>query len=154
MKKFMILLVLLFSVLVVTTTSFTSISEQITYRNLYNKIIECNIKYPDIVFAQAVLETGHFKSNLFQNANNLFGMKLPKKRETVAVGKTNGGYARFTDWESSVYDYSLWQSHIIDRNGELSRSQYYAMLDKIYSKSKGYSFKVKKIINQHQEIFE
>jgi flagellum-specific peptidoglycan hydrolase FlgJ len=134
-----------------TTPSFTS-DDIINYRNLYSKILECNIKFPDVVFAQAVLETGHFRSKLFQNSNNLFGMKLPKKRETVALGKTKGGYAKFNSWESSVYDYSLWQNYILNNKGEVTRKEYLVILDKIYSDSKGYSSKVNKIINDHREI--
>lgn len=146
------LLVFLFGTLTLsTTTSFTT-DDKINYQNLYLKILECNIKFPDIVFAQAVLETGHFRSKLFQNANNLFGMKLPKKRETVAVGKTSSGYATFESWESSVYDYSLWQNNILAKKGDLSRKQYLTMLDKMYSKSKGYSKKVTKIISQHTDV--
>lgn len=147
------LFVFLFGTLTLyTTTSFTTYDE-ISYQNLYSKILECDIKFPDIVFAQAVLETGHFRSKLFQNANNLFGMKLPNKRETVAVGKTSGGYAKFESWESSVYDYSLWQNYVISKKGSLSREQYLNMLDKIYSESKGYSKKVIKIISEHNVIF-
>jgi len=152
MKKLLMLWVFLFGTLTLSTTASFTTEDEINYQNLYSRILECNIKFPDIVFAQAVLETGHFRSKLFQNANNLFGMKLPKKRETVAVGKTSGGYARFESWESSVYDYSLWQNNILSKNGDLTRKQYLTMLDKIYSESKGYSKKVTKIISQHTDV--
>lgn len=146
------LLLFIFGGLTVSTTSSFTTDEDINYKNLYSKILEYNIKFPDVVFAQAVLETGHFRSKLFQNSNNLFGMKLPRKRETVAVGKTQGGYAKFDNWESSVYDYSLWQNYIFSKNGEISKTDYLKILDKIYSESKGYSNKVLKIINQHSSI--
>lgn len=146
------LLLFIFGGLTVSTTSSFTTDEDINYKNLYSKILEYNIKFPDVVFAQAVLETGHFRSKLFQNSNNLFGMKLPRKRETVAVGKTKGGYAKFDNWESSVYDYSLWQNNIFAKKGDLTRKQYLTMLDKIYSESKGYSKKVTKIINEHEKV--
>jgi len=69
-----------------------------------------------------------------------------------AVGKTQGGYAKFNSWESSVYDYSLWQNYVLSKKGNLSREQYLNMLDKIYSESKGYSKKVTKIIKEHDEV--
>lgn len=147
------LLLFIFGGLTVSTTSSFTTDEDINYKNLYSKILEYNIKFPDVVFAQAVLETGHFRSKLFHNSNNLFGMKLPKKRETVAVGKTKGGYAKFENWESSVYDYSLWQNYIFSKNGEITKTDYLKILDKIYSESKGYSNKVSKIIKQHSNIF-
>lgn len=144
--------VFIFGTLTLSTTASFTTNDEINYRNLYLKILDCGIKYPDVVFAQAVLETGHFRSKLFQNSNNLFGMKLPRVRETVALGKTKGGYAMFNSWESSVYDYSLWQNYVLSKKGDLSRKQYLALLDKIYSESKGYSSKVTKIIKQHSEV--
>jgi flagellum-specific peptidoglycan hydrolase FlgJ len=154
-KRFLMVWVLIFGTTILTTLgSFSKLDDEINYQNLYNKILECGIKYPDIVFAQAVLETGHFRSDLFQKANNLFGMKLPSKRETVAIGKTNGGYAVFPNWESSVIDYGLWQSYMLDRKGNLTRSQYLRLLDRIYSESKGYTSKVRRIITQHQDVLD
>ena len=38
-----------------------------------------DIKYPQVVLAQMKLETGHFTSELCLQANNLIGMKHPKK---------------------------------------------------------------------------
>lgn len=37
------------------------------------------VKHPQIVYAQAVLETGHFKSDLCLNDNNLFGLYNSKR---------------------------------------------------------------------------
>ena len=34
---------------------------------------DCNMKYPHIVLAQAKVESGHFKSRIFRQNNNLFG---------------------------------------------------------------------------------
>ena len=39
------------------------------------------VKHPDIVYAQAVLETGYFKSGLCNNSNNLFGLYNSKKKK-------------------------------------------------------------------------
>ena len=55
--------------------------ESITKENLYEQIMKYGIKFPDVVFAQAVLESGQFTSKLFKSANNLFGMKIPTKNQ-------------------------------------------------------------------------
>ena len=62
--------------------SETTIKNSITRENLYEQIINYGIKFPDVVLAQAVLESGQFTSKLFKSANNLFGMRIPKKRES------------------------------------------------------------------------
>jgi uncharacterized FlgJ-related protein len=106
---------------------------QVTYENLYQEIITTGIKFPEIVFAQAVLETGHFNSELFHTANNLFGMKVPKKRKTLSISEEKRGFAVFEDWTFSVKDY---------------------LLDKIYAKNKNYSKSLLKIIGNFDYIFK
>jgi hypothetical protein len=60
-------------------------------------LIECNIRHCDIVFKQAILETGHFSSNAFKTKKNLFG-----------ISNMNGLVA-FNSWEESVYRYKAIQ---------------------------------------------
>jgi len=43
-----------------------------------------NVKFPHIVMAQAIAETGHYKSQVFKENNNLFGMK----QATVRINNT------------------------------------------------------------------
>jgi uncharacterized FlgJ-related protein len=62
---------------------------------------ELNIKNYQVVYAQAVLETGHFKSKSFKEGNNLFGMKVAKQRPTTAVGEYLG-HAKYNSWQESV----------------------------------------------------
>ncbi len=127
--------------------------DQITHEKLYEQILSSGIKFPEVVFAQAVLETGHFKSKLFREANNLFGMKWPKKRETLAIGKKKGNYAVFENWISSVNDYQLWQDYILRNKTEITQKEYLQILDKIYSTNKNYVVSLKKIMLRSQHIF-
>lgn len=53
---------------------------ELTIPNLYAEIKENNIKYPKIVLAQAILETGWFKSSVCRNKNNLFGLTNPRTK--------------------------------------------------------------------------
>lgn len=53
------------------------------------------LKHKDIVYAQAILETGHFKSKLCKKYNNLFGL----------YDSANHRYYRFKHWTESVVAY-------------------------------------------------
>jgi hypothetical protein len=71
-----------------------------------------NIKYPEVVYAQAVIESGNFTYKKFIKDNNLFGMKKAKSRATLALD-SEGNYARFNTWRESVIDYALYQSMFV-----------------------------------------
>lgn len=136
-----------------TTTNKTE-SVLLTHELLYEQIIEKNIKHPEVVFAQAVLESGHFKAPLFINKNNLFGMKVPKKRETTAINKGKKGYAKYHSWDSSVDDYLLWQQFTLKNKSELTKTQYLSLLGKIYAKDKKYISSLKRVMSEHKEILQ
>ena len=67
-----------------------------------------NADHKEIIIRQAILETGFFVSDLFKYNQNLFGMKMPKQRETTAISNRNG-YAVYYHWTSSVDDYIVLQ---------------------------------------------
>ena len=69
-------------------------------------IIGLNIKFPHIVFAQAKLESGYFKSTIFRENNNLFGMRVASRRPTTNKGE-NRGHAAFDNWKESLVDYAF-----------------------------------------------
>ena len=127
-------------------------NDVLTKKGLYEQIIKYGIKYPDIVFAQALLESGDFTSKLFKSANNLFGMKVPNKRESARIGATKSGYSKYKDWNFSVYDYSLWQDYMLKNKGDLTKKQYYALLGKVYASDKRYVSSLKRVIGEHQHI--
>lgn len=68
---------------------------ELTIPNLYAEIKRNNIKYPKIVLAQAILETGWFKSSVCRNKNNLFGLTNPRTKT----------YYEFDHWTESVKAY-------------------------------------------------
>lgn len=120
--------------------------------NLKSEIIKQGIKYPNIVLAQAVLESGHFGSAIFLDNNNLFGMKKPSVRKTLATGE-NRGHATFRNWVDSVIDYKMFQ----DQNGysNLSVKDYMKKLGKEYCPGCDYENKIKEqlIYNKKNGIF-
>jgi uncharacterized FlgJ-related protein len=156
MKKIFLILILFFSS---TITSYSVNPEQekkireISKIALWETINSMDIYHPEIVFAQAILETGTFTSSIFKRNNNLFGMKMPSKRPTVAKKpKKKGGYAIYNDWQQSVEDYKLYQSYLF-RKEKFGKTKYFNYLDKIYCQNQGYSNKLKKIIKQNKKIF-
>ena len=67
----------------------------LTIPNLYQEIIRNGIKHPKIVLAQAILETGWFRSPFCRNRHNLFGLTNPK----------TGKYYEFNHWMESLRAY-------------------------------------------------
>lgn len=68
---------------------------ELTIPNLYKEIIRNGILYPKIVLAQAILETGWFRSSVCRNRHNLFGLTNPH----------TGKYYKFNHWTESVRAY-------------------------------------------------
>lgn len=68
---------------------------ELTIPNLYKEIIRNGILYPKIVLAQAILETGWFRSSVCLNKHNLFGLTNPRTRK----------YYEFNHWTESVRAY-------------------------------------------------
>ncbi len=84
----------------------------ITIENLRLVLDFYRVKNPEIVLRQAMLESGGFTSSLFKRSNNLFGMKVPRYRESVTKGfimALEGKFAFYSYWTDSVKDYKLWQ---------------------------------------------
>lgn len=117
--------------------------------NLKEKLRELNLKFPEIVYAQAVLETGDFKSFVFKENNNLFGMKLAKSRPTTAIGFENN-HAEYFSWEMSVVDYALYQAAFLRKIR--TEEEYLEFLSNNYAKDGNYISKIRKIIKYESRI--
>jgi uncharacterized FlgJ-related protein len=149
MKKmaFIILLIGLFSI----TLGFTPNPTRVDYTTLWKELNNVGVKWPEIAFAQAVLESGHFKSVVYKSNNNLFGMRLPGKRETVALGKKMG-YATYTSWQESVYDYKLYQDYILEKRKIDSKEEYIGYIKRTYAESSNYIQLLRKIMKDFSYI--
>lgn len=87
------------------------------------------IPHPNIVLAQARLETGNFRSDRCRRDHNLFGMKRGRR------------YAKYSNWRESVKDY---KQRISSR---YKGGDYYAFLRRIgYASDQNYIRKVKHIV--------
>lgn len=88
------------------------------------------IKYPDVVVSQAILETGHYRSDLCTKGNNLFGLYNSRAKT----------YFVFEHWTQSVKAY---RDKIQYRYKE---GDYYAWLQEIgYAEDPLYISKIKNV---------
>ena len=151
---FIVLLVLLSSFLSSNSVNEVTITEEtktivLKQENEFSEekldlyISELNLKFPHIVKAQALIESGHFKSNIFLVNNNLFGMKVAKLRPTTAKGE-NLNHAYYDNWRQSVLDYAFFQAAYL-RNIE-TEEEYFEYLAANYAEDTTYVNKIKQLI--------
>jgi uncharacterized FlgJ-related protein len=112
---------------------------------LIEKITELNFRFPHIILAQAKLESGHFKSTIFLENNNMFGMKEAKLRANLAKG-TNRGHAYYDTWQESVIDYALYYSSYL--RSIRTEGEYFEYLRQNYAEDPTYVQRLKQIIKK------
>jgi hypothetical protein len=110
---------------------------------LKDYIEELNIAFPEIVFAQAKLESNNFKSRIFKENNNLFGMKKAVVRSTTASGEQYN-HALYASWKESVLDYALWSCRYL--SNIKTKEQYLSYLGNNYAEDSMYVKKLKTLI--------
>ena len=108
-------------------------SHQFTRGKLEEMLGSLNLKFPHIALAQTILETGEYKSKIFKENKNLFGMKQARTRTTLAEG-TQYGHAYYKSWSNSVLDYAFWVSTYAHKCK--TESQFYQLLDSVYADRK------------------
>ena len=108
---------------------------ELTIPNLYKEIIKNGILYPKIVLAQAILETGWFRSSVCRNRHNLFGLTNPR----------TGKYYEFNHWTESVRAYYTKVQY------KYKGGNYLLWLDEIgYAEDSDYVLVITKILNKYQ----
>jgi len=112
---------------------------------LVEKIKQLNFKFPHIILAQSYQETGHYKSGIFLENNNLFGMKQAQIRVTLAKG-TNRNHAYYDSWQDSVNDYAMfYATYLSDLKTE---GEYFEYLKKNYAEDPTYVQRLKALIQK------
>lgn len=130
-----------------TTTNKTEVTDTV-YVNLdtlsfseenLKKVIAANdIWYPEIVFNQAKLESGNFKSDIFKENNNLFGFRVFGSWKGKEMAFKNRGHLVFTHWTKSVEHYKMWQKK------NYNKKTYLQFLGRVgYAEDKTYLEKIK-----------
>lgn len=112
--------------------------------SVYQEIKRIHIKFPKVVLAQAMLESG-LDSEVLKSNNNLFGMTVAKARPTTAID-SHKGYAVYYNWRESILDYALYQSSYTREIN--SEEEYIKYLCDNYSEDPEYGNKLRRIIKQ------
>ena len=96
-----------------------------------------SLEHKDVVYAQAVLETGHFTSRVCLEYNNLFGLYDSKNKD----------YYKFNHWSESVVAYKEW----IQKKYQ-PPNNYYTFLREInYAEEKNYTRILKEIVKNRKD---
>lgn len=120
-----------------TITSVPVFMDRTAKEGLIDALKYYDIQHPDIVYAQALLETGHFKSVGCLKHHNLFGLYNSKAKR----------YCRFNHWTESVIAYKEW----IQRRYK-PPEDYYAFLKRIgYATDPQYIQKLKIIVKKEND---
>jgi hypothetical protein len=91
--------------------------------SVYACILAADIKHPEVVLKQAILETGWFQSKHLMRRNNLFAFRSTKK------------YMWFDTWQDCIAYYKRWQ----DDNYTNHEENYYHFLSRIrYARTPDY----------------
>lgn len=108
----------------------------LTIYNLLDVMGEVGLNNRLFVLAQAVVETGHFKSHVCREYNNLFGLRNPKTHT----------YYRFSRWEDSVVGYQKFVQY------KYKGGNYLSFLKRIgYAEAPDYVRSVAKVAKQLYE---
>ena len=102
-----------------------------------------NFQFPYIVLAQSILETDSFRSNIFKENNNLFGMKKAVIRVNIAKG-VQYDHAYYGSWMDSLIDYALYYSTYLSQLK--TEEDFFDYLSQSYAEDKEYVKKLKAII--------
>ena len=103
---------------------------ELNISNLFMMLEKYHVKFPKIVVAQALVETGYFTSRVCHECKNLFGLRRP----------SNGEYYSFDNWEESVKAYRDYVQY------KYKGGDYYDFLDRIgYAEGPKYTSVVRQI---------
>lgn len=117
-----------------TNTDFTHLDDP--ENHLYVVLLYYEIQYPEIVYTQAILETGYFTSRICKEYNNLFGL----------YNSATQDYYRFNHWSESVVAYKNYIQY------KYKGGCYYEFLENIgYAEDPNYIKKLKRIVNKYDK---
>lgn len=117
--------------------------------SIYNVARRAGAYFPEVIVAQAIIESQCGRSSLGVNANNLFGMKQVGGRGRVTTqtqGRSINGFGVYHNWQMSVIDRVLWERSVF-RKRPTSRNDYIDRMSRLYSEEGSiYASKVKTLV--------
>lgn len=122
-----------------------SISNEFTEEAFLKEVDKYSFRFPDVIIAQARLESANFTSAIFREGNNIFGMKEAKSRLTLAKG-THRNHAYYDSWQESLQDRALYEASYTHKIK--NKDNYIAYLDRLYAEDGSYAIKLQKAIKR------
>jgi hypothetical protein len=125
----------------------------LTWDNIDFWLGHFQVKCDTVVKAQIILETGNLTSDILMNGNNLFGMKLPKHRQTRAIReyKNHAGYSSYVH---SIEDYKLWQVYFGFDTLKTSQDYINCLMRHGYAEANNYDVALYGIIEKLRENYK
>ena len=113
------------------------IGKELTSENFYNALLDLKVKEPEIVLAQAQLETAYFKSRICRDFNNTLGLYNSKEKS----------FYKFDDWVISIIAYK----ELVEFKLKEDES-YFSFIERLpYAEDPNYSDKIKKLIKRNKK---
>lgn len=123
-------------------------TDSFNQNKLIQEIKELNISFPHIVLAQSMLETDFYKSPVWLNNKNLFGMRESKLRPSTNKG-TELNHAVYNTWKESLYDYGMWQCKFVSSKIKTDEQYYMFLIQAEYAEDQTYINKLKKLVDKY-----
>ena len=114
------------------------------------ELLREDIKFPKVVEAQILLETDFLRSKIFNQTNNLFGMKHNSRQYSKG---TKNGHAFYNNVFDSIKDYKEWQESRLPPSVRTDED-YLNFLDHLpnglrYAEDKQYTEKLRSIMKHY-----
>lgn len=98
-------------------------------QRLHRILTELGMKFPDVVIAQMLLETGNGTSKIFKENKNPLGMKHNKRGFSK---RAKNKHASYEDYAKGFEDYQKWQDRCLSLRGDINTTEdYIQMLDNL-----------------------
>ena len=112
-----------------------------TPQSVYDELVKQGVKYPKVVLAQSILETGWYEcDNCSLDKHNIFGLWNSRKNE----------YFYYTNWKESIGGY---KRGIQYKYFKKEYKDYYHFLNDMgYASDPQYTIKLKKIVNKLKDL--
>jgi flagellum-specific peptidoglycan hydrolase FlgJ len=109
-----------------------------TPKSVYDELVKQGVKYPKVVLAQSILETGWYEcDNCSLDKHNIFGLWNSRKNE----------YFYYNNWKESIGGYKRGIQY------KYKSGNYYHFLNDIgYASDPQYTIKLKEIVNKLKDL--
>ena len=124
----------------ITTDTLITVDDSFTVDNFKAYLAQINAPHAHVIYSIAKHESG-FRSALFLNNNNLFGMMRPNTRPNKSI-QEGQRWAKFEHWTHSVDDFILYMQYT--GMADATEKRFLNHIDRNYAMRIGYGERLKK----------